>query len=91
MKGNNLILFKYQKTFPTSTRHFLVKYKSAREALILAASLKDRLEKEVRTYSADNNLTVQTIDFLYAGPHMRGDIRLFSRSRKREFLHLYLN
>lgn len=72
MKGNNLILFKYQKTFPTSTRHFLVKYKSAREALILAASLKDRLVKEVRTYSADNNLTVQTIDFLYAGPHMRG-------------------
>lgn len=72
MKGNNLILFKYQKTFPTSTRHFLVKYKSAREALILAASLKDRLEKEVRTYSADNNLTVQMIDFLYAGPHMRG-------------------
>lgn len=57
----------------------------------MAASLKDRLEKEVRTYSADNNLTVQTIDFLYAGPHMRGDIRLFSRSRKREFLHLYLN
>lgn len=38
----------------------------------MAASLKDRLEKEVRTYSADNNLTVQTIDFLYAGPHMRG-------------------
>lgn len=64
--------FALQKTFPTSTRHFLVKYKSAREALILAASLKDRLEEEVRTYSADNNLTVQTIDFLYAGPHMRG-------------------
>lgn len=64
--------FALQKTFPTSIRHFLVKYKSAREALILAASLKDRLEEEVKTYSADNNLTVQTIDFLYAGPHMRG-------------------
>lgn len=64
--------FALQKTFPTSTRHFLVKYKSAREALILAASLKDRLEEEVKTYSADNNLTIQTIDFLYAGPHMRG-------------------
>ncbi|MBC1970637.1 hypothetical protein IA759_12920 [Listeria marthii] len=38
----------------------------------MAASLKERLEKEVRTYSEDNNLTVQTIDFLYAGPHMRG-------------------
>ncbi|HCA3896222.1 TPA: hypothetical protein MPR17_002234 [Listeria monocytogenes] len=37
----------------------------------MAASLKDRLE-EVKTYSADNNLTIQTIDFLYAGPHMRG-------------------
>lgn len=38
----------------------------------MAASLKDRLEEEVKTYSADNNLTIQTIDFLYAGPHMRG-------------------
>lgn len=38
----------------------------------MAASLKERLEKEVKTYSEDNNLTVQTIDFLYAGPHMRG-------------------
>ncbi|MDT0050589.1 hypothetical protein QJV38_12885 [Listeria cossartiae subsp. cayugensis] len=38
----------------------------------MAASLKERLEKEVRTYSEDNNLTVKTIDFLYAGPHMRG-------------------
>lgn len=59
------------KNFPYFPRHFLVKYKSAREALILAASLKDRLEKEVRTYSADNDLTVQTIDFLYV-LHMRG-------------------
>ncbi|CAC97786.1 hypothetical protein FQS07_04740 [Listeria innocua] len=38
----------------------------------MAASLKERLEKEVRTYSEDNHLNVQTIDFLYAGPHMRG-------------------
>ncbi|MBF2520902.1 hypothetical protein IA940_13465 [Listeria marthii] len=38
----------------------------------MAASLKERLEKEVKIYSEDNNLTVQTIDFLYAGPHMRG-------------------
>ncbi|CAK21832.1 hypothetical protein WJ048_12400 [Listeria welshimeri] len=38
----------------------------------MAASLKERLETEVRTYSENHNLTVQTIDFLYAGPHMRG-------------------
>ncbi|MBF2581357.1 hypothetical protein IBB75_11915 [Listeria welshimeri] len=38
----------------------------------MAASLKERLEIEVRTYSENHNLTVQTIDFLYAGPHMRG-------------------
>lgn len=72
VNGSDFIIFLATKNFPTSIRHFLVKYKSAREALILAASLKDRLEEEVRTYSADNNLTVQTIDFLYAGPHMRG-------------------
>ncbi|MBC1461223.1 hypothetical protein HB792_09420 [Listeria welshimeri] len=38
----------------------------------MATSLKERLETEVRTYSENHNLTVQTIDFLYAGPHMRG-------------------
>ncbi|MGJ0467692.1 hypothetical protein ACR722_10650, partial [Listeria monocytogenes] len=67
MNECDFIIFLATKNFPTSIRHFLVKYKSAREALILAASLKDRLEEEVKTYSADNNLTIQTIDFLYAG------------------------
>ncbi|MBC1729346.1 hypothetical protein [Listeria seeligeri] len=37
----------------------------------MAASLKERLEEEIKVYSEENNLTVQTMDFLYAGPHMR--------------------
>ncbi|AHI56890.1 hypothetical protein ACP0AK_11045 [Listeria ivanovii] len=38
----------------------------------MAASLRERLEEEIRVYSKENNLTVNTMDFLYAGPNMRG-------------------
>ncbi|AIS60781.1 hypothetical protein [Listeria ivanovii] len=38
----------------------------------MAASLRERLEEEIRVYSKDNNLAVHTMDFLYAGPNMRG-------------------
>lgn len=37
----------------------------------MAISLRERLEEEIKVYSEENNLTVRTMDFLYAGPNMR--------------------
>lgn len=37
----------------------------------MAISLRKRLEEEIKVYSEENNLTVRTMDFLYAGPNMR--------------------
>ncbi|MBC6297552.1 hypothetical protein HCJ45_10605 [Listeria sp. FSL L7-1517] len=37
----------------------------------MAISLRERLEEEIKVYSEENNLTVRTMDFLYAGTNMR--------------------